>query len=186
MIRRSVLTLLLVVLLAGCTADPDAPSATGAPATTTTTPPTTTTTVLSNVAVEAFRTCLADRGIEIEEIPLDATGHPRLDWVMATLDFGDPATAETVSLCSEHLETGALDLGDDDVLRQAILEQLQEFSQCMVDLGVEDFPDPVPGFTGIGSPFPIAEIPYSDPGFSVAVTACREALLEALAGPAEE
>ena len=174
------------MLLAGCTPDSDEPSATGAPATTTTTPPTTTTTVLSNVAVEAFRTCLADRGIVIEEIPLDATGHPRLDLVMATLDFGDPATAEAVSVCSEHLETGALDLGDDDVLRQAILGQLQEFSHCMVDLGVEDFPDPVPGFTGVGSPFPVAEIPYSDPGFATAVTACRETLLEALAGPAEE
>jgi len=176
----------VVVLLAGCTPDSDGPSATGAPATTTTTPPATTTTVLSNVAVEAFRTCLAEKGIVIEEIPIDATGHPRLDLVMATLDFGDPDTAESVSVCSEHLETGALDLGDDDVLRQAILEQLQEFSQCMVDLGVEDFPDPVPGFTGVGSPFPVAEIPYSDPGFAIAVTACRETLLEALTGPAEE
>ena len=174
------------MLLAGCTSDSDEPSATGAPAATTTTPPTTTTTVLSNVAVEAFRTCLAEREIVIEEIPLDATGHPRLDLVMATLDFGDPATAEAVSVCSEHLETGALDLGDDDVLRQAILEQLQEFSQCMMDLGVEDFPDPVPGFTGVGSPFPVAEIPYSDPGFATAVTACREALLEALTGSTEE
>jgi len=138
------------------------------------------------VAVEAFRTCLAEKAIVIEEIPIDATGHPRLALVMATLDFGDPDTAEAVSVCSEHLETGALDLGDDDVLRQAILEQLQEFSQCMVDLGVEDFPDPVPGFTGVGSPFPVAEIPYSDPGFAIAVTACREALLDALTGPAEE
>jgi hypothetical protein len=177
--------LLMVALLVACTAGSDAPSATDAPATTTTSPPTTTTTVLSNVAVEAFRTCLADRGIEIEEIPLDATGHPRLDLVMATLDFGDPETAEAVSVCSEHLETGALDLGDDDVLRQAILQQLQEFSQCMVDLGVEDFPDPVPGFTGVGSPFPVAEIPYSDPGFATAVVACRDALLEALAGADE-
>jgi hypothetical protein len=50
----------------------------------------------------------------------------------------------------------------------------------MVDLGVEDFPDPVPGFIGIGSPYPIAEIPYSDPGFASAVTACRAALLESL------
>lgn len=175
-----------MVLLAGCTVGSDSPSATGAPETTTTTAPPTTTTVLSNVAVEAFRSCLAERGIEIEEIPFDATGHPRLDLAMATLDFGDPATAEAVSVCSELLETGALDLGDDDVLRQAILEQLQEFSRCMVDLGVEDFPDPVPGFIGIGSPFPVAEIPYSDPGFAIAVTACREALLEALSGADED
>jgi hypothetical protein len=180
-----VLTFLLVVLLAGCTGDSDAPSATAAPQTTTTTGPPTTTTVVSDVAVEAFRSCLAERGIEIEEVPFDATGHPRLDLVMATLDFGDPATAEAISVCSEHLETGALDLGDEDVLRQAILEQLQEFSRCMVDLGVEDFPDPVPGFIGIGSPFPVAEIPYSDPGFATAATACREALLESLSGADE-
>jgi hypothetical protein len=56
----------------------------------------------------------------------------------------------------------------------------------MVDLGVEDFPDPVPGFSGIGSPFPVAEIPYSDPGFATAVSACREALLEGLPGAPRE
>jgi hypothetical protein len=177
---------LLVALLAGCTADADSPSATNPPATTTTTAPPTTTTVLSNVAVEVFRSCLAEHGVEIEEIPLDATGHPRLDLVMATLDFGDPATAEAVSVCSEHLETGALDIGGDDILREAILAQLAEFSACMVDLGVEDFPDPVPGFIGIGSPFPVAEIPYSDPAFANAVEVCRETLLEALSGAAGE
>lgn len=185
MIRRSVLTL-LVLLVAGCTVDSDAPSATDPPVTTTTTAPPTTTTVLSEVAVEAFRACLADAGIEIEQIPLDAAGHPRLDLVMVTLDFSDPATASAVSLCSEHLETGALNLGDEDVLREAILAQLQEFSRCMVDLGVEDFPDPVPGFIGIGSPFPVAEIPYSDPGFATAATACRESLLEELPAVPEE
>jgi hypothetical protein len=56
----------------------------------------------------------------------------------------------------------------------------------MVEHGVEDFPDPVPGFIGIGSPFPVAEIPYSDPAFAAAVTACRQALLEALPGASEE
>jgi hypothetical protein len=111
---------------------------------------------------------------------MDATGHPRLDLVMVTLDFSNPEVSEAVSSCSELLENGALDIGQDDVLREQILEQLQEFSRCMVDLGVEDFPDPVPGFIGIGSPYPIAEIPYSDPGFASAVTACRAALLESL------
>ena len=121
-----------------------------------------------------------DLGIEIEEIPVDATGRPRLDLVLVTLDFGDPEVAEAVSLCSEHLETGALDLGGEDVLRQEILEQLTDFSRCMVDLGVEDFPNPLPGFVGVGSPFPVAEIPYSDPDFAAAVEVCRAALLEAL------
>lgn len=185
MIRRFGFTLVLVMVAVACTSGADEPSATNAPATTTTVPPTTTVTILSDVAVEEFRSCLAERGIEIEEVPLDATGHPRLDLVMVTLDFSDPATAEAVSTCSELLETGALDFGDDDVLRQQILEQLQEFSRCMVDLGVEDFPEPVPGFVGVGSPFPVAEIPYSDPGFATAVAACRQALLEALPGTPE-
>lgn len=164
----------------------EGPSATGAPGTTTTIAPTTTTTVGSTVAVDAFRTCLFEHGVEIEEVPLDATGRPRLDLVMATLDFGDPEVAEAVSVCSEHLETGALDLGDEDILRQAILEHLQDFSQCMVNLGVEVFPEPVPGFTGVGSPFPVAEIPYSDPGFAEAVVVCRESLLDALSGVDDE
>jgi hypothetical protein len=142
-------------------------------------------TVLSDVAVEEFRVCLAEKGIEIEEVPIDATGHPRLDLVMVTLDFSNPDIAEAVSTCSELLETGALDFGEDDDLREQILEQLQGFSQCMVDLGVEDFPDPVPGFIGIGSPYPIAEIPYSDPGFASAVSACRASLLESLSGVPE-
>jgi hypothetical protein len=168
------------VLVAACTRDGESPSATAALAPTTSTASSTTTTLVPDVAVESFRSCLGDNGIEIEEVPLDATGHPRLDLVMATLDFGDPATAEAVSVCSEHLEAGALDVGGDDQLRQIILEQLHSFSRCMVDLGVEDFPEPLPGFVGVGSPFPLAEIPYADPGFANAATVCRARLLDAL------
>lgn len=176
----------MLTAVTGCTGTGRRPSATEAPPLSTTTAPTTTTTVVPDVALEAFRDCLGDSGIVIEEIPFDATGHPRLDLVMAGLDFGDPETAEAVSSCSEHLETGVLDLGDDDVLRRAIVDQLQEFSACMVDMGVEDFPDPIPGFVGVGSPFPVAEIPYADPGFADAVTVCRTELLEALSGVDEE
>ena len=167
-------------LASACTGDGESPSDTAVPAPTTSTAPSTTTTIVPDVAVESFRSCLGDNGIEIEEVPLDATGHPRLELVMATLDFGDPATAEAVSVCSEHLEAGALDVGGDDRLRQIVVEQLHSFSRCMVDLGVEDFPEPLPGFVGVGSPFPVAEIPYADPGFANAVTVCRARLLDAL------
>jgi hypothetical protein len=136
--------------------------------------------------MNAFRVCLLDHGIEIEEIPVDATGRPRLDLVLVTLDLGDPEVADAVSVCSEHLETGALDLGGEDILRQEVLGQLTEFSRCMVDLGVEDFPEPLPGFVGVGSPFPVAEVPYSDPDFAAAVEVCRTALLEALSGVDED
>lgn len=175
---------MLSLLAIACTPGADGPSATGAPATTTTTAPTTTTTATSAESVRAFRECLLESGVEIEEIPIDATGRPRLDLVMAGLDFGDPEVAEAVSSCSSLLETGALDLGREDVLRERILEMLTEFSRCMVDLGVEGFPDPVPGYLGIGAPFPVAEIPYTDPEFSAAAEVCRADLMEALSGEA--
>jgi hypothetical protein len=123
---------------------------------------------------------MADNGVEIEVIPLDATGRPRLDLVMARLDFADADVAAAIAECSTLLETGALDLGGDDELHQAVMDQLVDFSRCMVDMGIEDFPDPVPGYLGIGSPFPVAEIPYTAPGFADAVEVCREALLGAL------
>jgi hypothetical protein len=174
--------LLASLLIGGCTPNADAPSGTDVPGTTTTTVPTTTTTVASAEAVNAFRVCLMENGVEVEEIPFDATGRPRLDFVLVTLDFSDPEVAAAVSACSEHLETGALDLGGEDALREAIIGHLTDFSECMIDLGVEGFPDPVPGFLGVGSPFPVAEIPYSDPDFADAAVVCRAALLEALPG----
>lgn len=140
----------------------------------------TTTTLGSTQAVDEFRQCLADKGVDIEPVPLDATGRPRLDLVLGDLDFADPIVRNALTECSQILETGALDLGGDDLLREDIYDELVEFSHCMVRLGVEDFPDPVPGYLGVGSPFPVAEIPYSDPGFEDAVTFCRQALLERL------
>jgi hypothetical protein len=180
--RSTVIVVVVVLLAAACNSDANQPSATGAPQTTTTVAPTTTTTATSSEAIAAFRECMAGNGFEIEEIPIDATGRPRLDLVMATLDFGDAEVAEAVSRCTGHLETGALDLGGEDQLRETVLEQLREFSDCMVDLGVEDFPDPVPGYMGVGSPFPVAEIPYADPDFASAAQVCREGLLESLPG----
>lgn len=56
----------------------------------------------------------------------------------------------------------------------------------MVSSGIEDFPDPVPGFVGVGPPFPLAEIPYGDAGFAEAVRFCRQAVLDALSGAVDE
>ena len=169
-------------MLAGCTTGADSPSATVAPPSTTTTMATTTTSPTSTEAVAAFGLCMSERGVDIGEIPFDATGRPRLDLVMITLDFSEPAVSEAVSLCSENLEAGALDLSDDQILKEVVVERLAEFSRCMVERGVEGFPEPVPGYLGVGSPFPTAQIPYSDPEFGPAVTACRASLLEALTG----
>lgn len=173
---------MLAVVVAACTPGLGGPSGTDPGAPTTTAPPTTTTTVVAAVAVEAFRSCLAESGVVIEEVPFDATGRPRLDLVIVTLDLGDPAVAEALSRCSESLNTGALDLGTEDRLRAEILAGLEDFSRCMRAWGVEDFPDPVPGFSGVGAPFSVAEIPYSDPELESAADACRDTVLGTLPG----
>jgi hypothetical protein len=174
----------LLVVVAACTPGLDGPSGTDTnpPTTSTTAPTTTTTTTTTEAAVEAFRTCLGEHGVVIEEVPLDATGRPRLDLVVMTVDFGDPAVAEALAVCSVSLNTGALDLGAEDQLRQEITRQLNDFSQCMRANGVGDFPDPVPGFAGVGAPFAVAEIPYGDPELTTAAALCRASILGTLPG----
>ncbi len=172
----------MLALLAACTPEVGGPSGTDPQSTTTTAPTTTSTTTITGVAVEEFRTCLAEHDVDIEEVPLDATGRPRLDLVIRSVDFGDPAVAEALAVCSASLNTGALDLGDDEQLRREVNDELLEFSKCMRANGVEDFPDPVPGFAGVGAPFAVAEIPYGDPELAAASAACRTSVLGGLPG----
>jgi hypothetical protein len=136
-----------------------------------------TTTLATNQAAEEFRQCLSDSGVDIGPIPIDATGRPRLDLALDGLDFEDPVVIGAMTDCAAILEGGALDLAGDEKLRQAILTGLTDFSDCMVRHGVEQFPNPLPGFLGVGSPFPVAEIPYADPQFDSAVAACRAPLV---------
>lgn len=170
------------MVVAACTPDLGGPSGTDSLPTSTTAPTTTTTTTPTGAAVEEFRTCLGEHGVVIEEVPFDATGRPRLDLVVMTVDFGDPAVAEALAVCSASLNTGALDLGAEDQLRREINQELSDFSRCMRANGVADFPDPVPGFTGVGAPFSVAEIPYGDPELAAAAEACRASVLGTLPG----
>ncbi len=170
------------MVVAACTPDLGGPSGTDSLPTSTTAPTTTTTTTPTGAAVEEFRTCLGEHGVVIEEVPFDATGRPRLDLVVMTVDFGDPAVAEALAVCSASLNTGALDLGAEDQLRREINQELSDFSRCMRANGVADFPDPVPGFTGVGAPFSVAEIPYGDPELAAAAEACRALVLGSLPG----
>jgi hypothetical protein len=135
-----------------------------------------------NQGAEAFRSCLAEQGVEIDVIPLDATDRPRLDLAVEGLDLTDPVLTESMAACSPLLETGALDLSSEELLRILVVDQLSAFSQCVRDMGVQSFPDPVPGFSGVGSPYAVAEIPYSDPLFKNAVEICRSRILADVPG----
>ena len=165
-----ILVLVMVATLTACTE-----STGGSTESTVLAPePTTTTTVPGAEATAAFTRCLRNEGVEIDDIPLDGNGRPMLDAVNSQLDFSDAATVEALSECSPLLSNGALDLGFDDEFRAAVVDQLAAFSRCVRARGVDEFPDPVPGFIGIGSPYPAAEIPYDDPDLSTAVAACQE------------
>lgn len=124
-------------------------------------------------ATAAFVECMGDNGVEVAEIPLDADGRPRLEVMSSSLDYSDPATTDALTQCASYLSEGALDLGYDADYREAVVGQLAAFSRCLRARGVEDFPDPIPGFIGIGSPYPGAEIPYNDPDLPGAVTRCE-------------
>lgn len=163
-------------LVASCTAEVEGPSATGAPVAAVTVP--VATTLPAPEAMARFRACLEERGVVIEEVPVDARGRPRLELVMAAIDLADPDVAAAVTRCADLLTRGPLDLIGDEALRELVIRRLEEYRDCMVSRGVVGFPDPVPGFVGIGPPFPLAEIPYSDPELPGAAEACRGALLE--------
>lgn len=165
------------LVAAACTQGPITPSPTD-PLPTTTTSPITTTTVASEAAVAAFEICLATEGLVVEPIPLDATGRPRLEVMVGSLDLTDPATVAALAECSGHLTHGALDLSDQPLLRDDVVGVLVEFSECVRSRGVPDFPDPVPDFDGVGPPYPADEIPYDNPRLGAAVDACRPGLFE--------
>ena len=162
------------LVVSACTEAALQPSPTEPTTPPTTLPGSTTTTQVALEAVTAYETCLADNGVDIEPIPYDATGRPRLELVMRDVDFTDPETVDALTRCASNLSTGALDLTDSPVLRGQVNDLLADFSDCVRRHGVDGFPDPVPGFTGVGGPYPLAEIPYDDPDLGDAIAVCRE------------
>lgn len=120
-----------------------------------------------------FSACMRDEGIDFPDIGVDAEGRPAIGDALDSLDMEDPAFQRALTSCSSILaDTGALDLSSDPELQAAIVDQLSSFSQCMRTEGVEEFPDPSPGFTGSGSPYPFDEIPLTDPQFQTAIDTC--------------
>ena len=178
-IRRfsSPLAVLLALAVSACVSTADGPSATDPlSVTTTTTLPTTTTTVTLEEGLDNYEECLAGRGVSIGQIELDGLGRPRMARAMSGLDFGDPDVLEALDECGPELSTGALDLGSDPVLREQVQSHLEELAECLRRQGVAGYPDPVSGFSGVGSPFPMSQIPWADPDLAEAVMVCGSRL----------
>jgi hypothetical protein len=135
--------------------------------------PVTVTTITVEESLGSFRECLRDRGVGVGRIRLDALGHPRLAEALRGLDLTDRDVLDALASCGRYLIGGALDLRTDPALRDQVQDTLVELADCIRSWGVPDFPDPVPGFEGVGSPFPDARIPWTDPDLPDAVAACR-------------
>jgi hypothetical protein len=122
-----------------------------------------------------FTDCMRTEGIDLPDIRIGADGRPQLGDISDRVDIASPEFAAALDECAPLLsEAGALDLGSDPELQAVVQDQLQRFSECMREEGVDDFPDPVPGFTGTGLPYPMAEIPLSDPEFADAIEVCQQ------------
>jgi hypothetical protein len=167
----------LLVSVTACTSPPDRPSPTDPlSVTTTTTIPTSTTTVTLEQGLDDYEDCLDARGVSIGEVELDGLGRPRMARAMSGLDFSDPEVLVALHECGPELSTGALDLGADPVLRDRVQASLEELADCLRRQGVTGYPDPVPAFSGLGSPFPMSQIPWADPDLDGAVGACSSRL----------
>jgi len=164
---------IFVLALAGCVIGADAPSPTDPHGlTTTTSHEVTTSTQTRDEGLVAFQECMSGEGVDIPEIPRDALGRPRMALALQHLDLTDRVVLDALASCGEHLATGALDLGPDPEMQRLVQSTLHDLVVCLRARGVDDFPEPVPGYDGVGSPFPTNRIPWSDPDLPSAVRDC--------------
>lgn len=135
---------------------------------------TTTTRLTADEAVLEVTRCMRDRGLEVPDIGVTADGQLNLrpqDLVDVDLESDEFQEAFTSCIAVFQL-SGGFDVSLDPELEALFQDQLQEFSQCMRDNGVEDFPDPQ---TGSGTPYPLsAFLGFGDPTFEDAIETCRQ------------
>lgn len=183
--KRSFLVVVSCVLVAACSSDdstPTIPDSADVVTTSTQTDSSTSAAVdnsrlsLEDATLE-FTDCMRAEGIEFPDIRIDSEGRPQLGDLLEDLDTATPEFRSALASCSSILtRAGALELSSDPELQAVIIDQLASFSECMRTNGVENFPDPVPGFTGTGSPYLLGEIPFDDPDFQPATQTCQESL----------
>lgn len=177
---RRLPVLVIAVVLSACVQQSSIPTTGGAEQASGQAAPATTTTLgrlgLEQATLE-FGSCMRDHGIETPDIRLDAQGRPVLDDLGSAVDTSTAAFRAALTECAPILtRVGALDLRRDPELQAAIVSDLRTFSECVRREGVETFPDPDPAFSGVGSPFPSDEVPFTDPRFEAAVATCQETL----------
>ncbi len=168
---RTVLASISIALVACSTAD-----SSPRPVTSTSTPTTPAAMSPEQVAA-AFDACADAAGADLPDLALDAHGRARVALLAVGVEILDPAVREAFARCSSILTEGGL-LGLEGELRNRVMGSLREFAQCMRGEGVLAFPDPSPGFTGQGDPFPLDDVIRASPGFGEAADVCASQLAD--------
>lgn len=120
-----------------------------------------------------FTACLRDRGVEVPDVQLDASGAPIIrPEDIAGIDLESPEVQGAADACLPILtDAGAFSFADDPELQALLQDGLQEFAVCMRRQGITDFPDPD---ASAAIPFPItAFTDFADLGFQDALDLCR-------------
>jgi len=134
----------------------------------------TTSRIAADEAVLEMTQCMRDKGLEVPDIGITADGQLDLrPEDFDTIDVDSDEFQEAFTSCIAIFQlSGGFDVALDPELEALFQDQLQDFSQCMRDNGVPDFPDPQ---TGTGTPYPLtAFADFNDSTFQDALENCRE------------
>lgn len=135
---------------------------------------TSTTRLTADEAVLEVTRCMRERGLDVPDIGVTADGQLDLRPEDLTgIDVESDEFQEAFTSCVAVFQlSGGFDVSLDPELEALFQDQLQEFSQCMRDNGVADFPDPQ---TGSGTPYPLsAFVAFNDAAFQEALETCRQ------------
>jgi hypothetical protein len=137
---------------------------------------TSTTRLAADEAVLEVTRCMRDNGIDVPDIGVTPDGQLDLQPEDLTgVDVESEEFQEAFTSCIAVFQlSGGFDVSLDPELEALFQDQLQEFSQCMRDNGITDFPDPQ---TGSGTPYPLSAFArFNDPEFQTAIDTCRETI----------
>ncbi|MDJ0961514.1 MAG: hypothetical protein QNJ88_12715 [Acidimicrobiia bacterium] len=134
----------------------------------------TTSRIAADEAVLEMTQCMRDKGLDVPDIGITADGQLDLrPEDFGNIDVDSEVFEEAFTSCIAIFQlSGGFDVALDPELEALFTDQLQDFSQCMRDNGVPDFPDPQ---TGTGTPYPLTAFSdFNNSTFQDALETCRE------------
>lgn len=88
-------------------------------------------------SVAAFTACMSERGVELPELTLDASGNLVVGELLTSLDTNDPATQSALFGCQGQLDDAVGGQLTELLESQTVEEALALFSQCVRDGGYD-------------------------------------------------